>query len=180
MLFSPDNLWAMKAQDMNDAALFEMYRRMEDEGLVGTVFPCGCVTGPASFVTLARSPGCELRALYHIVEPVGVVWLNHPQGLACMVHFCLLRRFWVHQRGIGIWTTRAYLEPINPATGRPYLSALYGLTPAVYRHALAFIQSIGFRLLGRIPGACAFQGHEGVVFRDGIASVLTLADIHPY
>ena len=177
MTFSVESLWAKKAADMNALALFDVYRLMENDGLVETVFYPGGVTGPVAFVEFAIADGIELRTVYHGYDVVGVVWLSYAQGRACMVDFCILRRFWEHQREIGIWTVRQYLEPVNPATGKPYLSALYGLTPAVYRHAISFIKSLGFRILGKIPGACEFKGKDGPVFRDAVVSVLTLQDI---
>lgn len=175
--FSLDSLWAIRARDMQEAALQDIYARMDADGLADVVFYNGGITGPASFANFATGHGLELRTVYHGNEPVGVVWINNALGLACMTHFCILRRFWPWQREIGIWTVRRYLEPLNPATGAPYLTALYGLTPKAYRHALRFIQSIGFRLLGVLPGACEFQGPHGPVYRDGMTSVLTLADI---
>lgn len=175
--FRREQLWAIKALDMRVDALAAVYDLMEMDRLVETVFYNGGITGPVSFTDFSLARGSELRTVYHGNDVVGVVWLNNPQGKACMVHFCILRRFWEHQREIGIWTVRQYLEPLNPATGKPYLSALYGLTPAAYRHAIAFITSIGFRVLGKIPGACEFRRPGGPVFRDGIASVCTLDDV---
>lgn len=76
-----------------------------------TVFYDGGITGPESFLTFATDHNIELQSVCHDNEVVGLVWLNNPQGKACMIHFCIFRKFWEHQRIIGLWTVHMLLGP---------------------------------------------------------------------
>ena len=175
--FLSENLWCISAQNMTAGALDKAYSQMRYEELDRVVFYDGSITNSESFTAFALGEGVETRFVYHNKELCGFVWLNNPLGLACMVHFCLFRPYFIYQREIGFWVLKQYLKPINPQTGEVYIKALYGITPKVYRHTLDFIKSIGFRILGEIPGACEFKCSGKPTFRSGVASVVTLADL---
>jgi hypothetical protein len=50
-----------------------------------------------------------------------------------------------------------------------WLHSVYGLTPATHRHVFPFIEAIGFKIMGRVPGACWIERKQKYV--DGVASV---------
>jgi len=35
-----------------------------------------------------------------------------------------------------------------------WLHSVYGLTPVTHRHVFPFIEAVGFKILGSVPGAC--------------------------
>jgi len=49
-------------------------------------------------------------------------------------------------------------EWVNPATKRPFLRSLYGLTPLPNRAGCIFALKIGYRKLGVLPGGCTYMG----------------------
>lgn len=55
--------------------------------------------------------------------------------------------------------------------GEYVLSALIGITPKPYRHALAFIRRLGFTLVCEVPEACFFA--EKACCKDAVFSMLT-------
>ena len=50
------------------------------------------------------------------------------------------------------------LHWINPATTRPFLKSVYGLTPIPNRVACIFALKAGFKKLGILPGGCTYMG----------------------
>lgn len=102
--------------------------------------------------------------VYKDGELVAVGWLNGFTGRAVFCHFCVLRDYMPEAVHMGKAWCRAVLD-----TGK--FDCLIGLTPSTYRHALNFIQEIGFELSPmRVRGAC-FMARQGR-YVDGIYSRL--------
>ncbi len=104
--------------------------------------------------------GLDFLALY---------WLNNPLGKAVMIHFCFLRRAFCEQEEIGLYTVKSLL--LCRQNGEYVVSALLGMTPKPYRHALAFIRKLGFRIAGEVPQACFFARQNKC--KDAVFSMLT-------
>lgn len=103
----------------------------------------------------------EIKALY---------WLNNPVGKSVMIHFCFLRHAFCEQEEIGLYVVKSLLFS-KDRQGEYVVSALFGLTPKPYRHALAFIQKLGFHLAAELPKACYFAQKN--IYKNGIFSILT-------
>ena len=93
----------------------------------------------------------KIKALY---------WLNNPLGKSAMIHFCFLRQAFCEQEAIGRYVVKSLLF-CRDKRGGYVLSALYGLTPKPYRHALAFIRKLGFRLVAELPEALSRNNFLG-------------------
>ena len=50
--------------------------------------------------------------------------------------------------------------------------ALYGLTPAVYRHVFPFIKQLGFSLVATIPSAVWFEKKGKKYCKSGVISII--------
>lgn len=107
----------------------------------------------------------KIKALY---------WLNNPLGRSVMIHFCFLRSAFCEQEKIGLYVVKSLLF-CTDINGEYVLSALFGLTPKPYRHALSFIRKLGFRLTAELPDACYFARNKS--WKNGIISILTREQI---
>lgn len=96
--------------------------------------------------------------------PVGVFWLNGYQGRTAQIHFAVFEEFRRESVEIGRATMR-WLEELG------WLHSVYGLTPATHRHVFPFIEAIGFKILGRVPGACWIERKQ-----KHVAGVLSVYD----
>ena len=93
---------------------------------------------------------------------VGVFWLNGYQGRTAQIHFAIFEPYRAEAVEIG----KATIQWLNELG---WLHSVYGLTPATHRHVIPFIEAIGFKILGKIPGACWIRRKQKHVA--GIASV---------
>lgn len=101
-------------------------------------------------------------------------WLNNVLGKSVMIHFCFLRAAFAEQTQIGLYTVKSLLT-YRDGKGEAAVSCLMGITPKPYRHALAFIQKLGFQIKAEIPLACYFE-RQGK-FKNAVVSLLTEQDI---
>lgn len=109
--------------------------------------------------------------------PLGFWWLNGFMGSACCIHFCIFRYALPIAPALGRFVVRAMLfarpekaVPQDVCWGTPQavqgytqmleaqhgpggycLNALYGLTPAPFRHALHFVYDLGFQKKTVLP-----------------------------
>ncbi|WP_051258185.1 hypothetical protein [Desulfovibrio cuneatus] len=109
--------------------------------------------------------------------PLGFWWLNGFMGSACCIHFCIFRYAVPLAPVLGRFVVRAMLlarpgvpVPLDVCWGTPHavqdyrhtqeaqygpggycLNALYGLTPAPFRHALHFVYDLGFQKKAMLP-----------------------------
>jgi hypothetical protein len=93
---------------------------------------------------------------------VGVFWLNGYAGRTAQIHFAIFEPYRVEAVQIGK-ATMQWLYELG------WLHSVYGLTPATHRHVFPFIEAIGFKILGKIPGACWVDRKQKHV--DGVLSV---------
>lgn len=83
-------------------------------------------------------------------EPVAMFWLNGFQGKSAQIHFCVFPSHITDAQEIGK-ATLAWLGEEG------WLHSLYGVTPVTHRHVIPFIERIGFKVLGKLPGACFIE-----------------------
>ncbi len=86
-----------------------------------------------------------------------------------MIHFCFLRKAFGEQEAIGLHVVESLLHCKN-GSGEYVLSALIGITPKPYRHALAFIRKLGFRIAAELPQACYFARKTVLTSGSGLTS----------
>lgn len=95
---------------------------------------------------------------------VGVFWLNGYQGRTAQIHFAIFEGHRAEAVQIGR-ATMAWLYE------QGWLHSVYGLTPATHRHVFPFIEAIGFKILGKVPGACWIERKQ-----KHVAGVLSVYD----
>lgn len=110
---------------------------------------------------------CWLRADYvglawtgSKASPSMACWLTAigPGSRCAMAHFCYAKE----ARPLAMKIGRKMLELIAGESG---FQSLLGLLPATYRHAVNFVQRLGFMEAARLAGACPLAG-RGIV--DGV------------
>ena len=120
--------------------------------------------------------------------PLGFWWLNGFMGSACCIHFCIFRYALPIAPVLGRFVVRAMLlarphMPVPPEVcwGTPQavqdyrhtqeaqhgpggycLNALYGLTPAPFRHALHFVYGLGFQKKTILPHTASIVRPQGL------------------
>ncbi len=107
--------------------------------------------------------------------PLAFCWLNNFTGKTAMIHFAVFAHAFCCAKEIGDFAVRMLLfaRPLQPAPiavcannnaglmanvikENPEtfcLDALYGATPSCFRHALYFVQKLGFTVVGKLPYA---------------------------
>ncbi len=133
--------------------------------------------------------------------PLAFCWLNNFSGRGAMIHFCVLGKGRERAAGIGRFVVRALLlagpgraaereiltadgpwaaHRLAEATAEPgpyCLDALFGLTPAPFRHALDFIHRLGFQEKGRLPHALSIRRGNRERCVPGVLTCLTREDL---
>lgn len=160
----------------------QLWERTRQEGLHETVFYDGGVTCASDFVQLVAPGrawlyridrcGCAAGVWGTVSDTVAYCWCNGFMGRVACIHFCIFRDGWAESVAIGHMATQFLLQCVEQ-DGAPLLHALVGVTPAPYRHALALVDALGFRRVGRIPGAAVLVRRGGRRVVDGVVSVLT-------
>lgn len=161
-------LWAKKMPSEN---IYAFWKQFQEDNLNPVLFYDGEMEDFSAFLTWLSAKDKDARFVADLNGEIkALYWLNNPLGKSVMIHFCFLRNAFCEQEEIGRYVVKSLLL-CTDRNGEYVLSALYGLTPKPYRHALAFIQKLGFRLLGELPEACYFARKKA--WKNGIVSILT-------
>ncbi len=173
---------------VTDAELDRLWTTLREEGLAPVVFHDGGVRSAAGLRGLL-SPR---RAWCYLVQaadvPLALCWLDGFCGRAARIHFCVLRAGLPRADEIGRTVVRFLLTAPacpdaggpSPSPGRPapyLLDTLVGLTPAPYRHALAFVTRLGFRRAAVVPGGAVLARPGGIRVCDAVLTLCTRADV---
>ncbi|HEU6437201.1 MAG TPA: hypothetical protein VE028_07090 [Nitratidesulfovibrio sp.] len=168
---------------VTDAELDRLWDTLREERLAPVVFHDGGVRSAADLRGLL-SPH---RAWCYLVQaanvPLALCWLDGFSGRAARIHFCVLRAGLPRADEIGRMVVRFLLAApgtTQPPLGRPApyrLDTLVGLTPAPYRHALAFVARLGFRRAAVIPGGTVLARPTGIRVCDAVLTLCTRSDI---
>ena len=95
---------------------------------------------------------------------VGVFWLNGYMGRTAQIHFAVFEPHRAEAVEIGN-ATMQWLSELN------WLHSVYGITPATHRHVFPFIEALGFKIVGKLPGACWIERKQ-----KHVAGVLSVYD----
>lgn len=165
-------LWAKK-QPFD--VLYDFWKQFQEDKLNSVLFYDGEMADFASFRAWLLASDKDARFAADLDGKIkALYWLNNELGKSVMIHFCFLRHAFCEQEAIGLYVVKSLLF-CQDNKGEYVLSALYGLTPKPYRHALHFIQKLGFRLVAELPGACYFARKN--TYKSGIVSILTREQI---
>ncbi len=95
-----------------------------------------------------------------------IAWVNGFMGRCAQVHFSPLARL---PMPLALQAGYAFLDYTRATQA---LDSLLGFTPSPYKYTLRFVEALGFKRLGTLPGACflARRGPQGV-YADGVFSV---------
>lgn len=168
---SYQTLWAKK---MPPQKIYAFWKQFQKDTLNPVLFYDGEMEDFPAFLAWLLAKDKDARFVAANGEIKALYWLNNPQGKSVMIHFCFLRNAFCEQREIGLYVVKSLLL-CKDDKGEFVLSALYGLTPKPYRHALSYIRKLGFRLIGELPAACYFARKKN--WKNGIISILTKEQI---
>lgn len=150
-------------------AFAEPFWKMQDEGLADVVMYDAVMPNIADWHSVTNPAMALLIRIENAQsgELVMVTWLNSFMGRVAMIHFCCFTAWQHDAEAIG----RTALEYIF---GLGVIDALIGITPAPYRHAISFVEKLGFVRKTKIPKACHFAKRKRYV--DGVLTMLTRED----
>ncbi len=170
---------------VTDKELDRLWDILHEEGLASVVFHDGGVRCAADL----RGLLAPHRAWCYLVQaahtPLALCWVDGFCGRAARIHFCVLRAGLPRAEEIGRMVVRFLLHaqapaPVPAPDGRPaphLLDTLVGLTPAPYRHALAFVTRLGFRRAAVIPGGAVLARPAGARICDAVLTLCTRSDL---
>lgn len=175
MLYWVKSSWPGR-ENLSKADLSQLWRHLEEQRLVRVVFYDGFIASFRDFADWAWRAGNHFAVIYRgdrpQAQPLAFFWLNGHSGQTAMMHFGFLAAGRPQALTIG----RSALDWCFQGG----LRALYGLTPALYVGVLEYIQKLGFRLLGVLPGACPMYRRGRLDYRSGVVSLITPADFRKY
>lgn len=182
-----------RAKSMPEADIYEFWQRFQEDKLNSILFFDGEMPNFQAFCRWLAAGDKDVRFVTDTAGEIqALYWLNNRFGKSVMIHFCFLRKAFCQREEIGLYVvlgllfceekalSRADGDKIRqtPAAEEPksyVLSALIGITPKPYRHALAFIRTLGFCPVCELPEACYFAdkkryvgGAVGILTREGL------------
>ena len=136
----------------SDSAIMHLFDRMEQEGLVDTVFYSGTVRDRLAFLGMMKG----MNRLYVIElrgELAGFCWLNGFNHRRANFHFC----FFSNLRGelaveVGRWAFETLLN-LPDKEGRPLFDLFTGLVDVENVPAMKWCAAMGLEQLGILPSA---------------------------
>lgn len=162
------------AHEVGAQGLGRLWRRLEREGAVRTLFYDGGVRSEHEFARFALNPARLFYAVLVEGRPAALFWLDNWTGQAAFIHFAVLRRAWGRAaRIIGRYVT-AWLLRAEREGGGPLVRTLIGLTPDTHPLAVRFARDIGFSILGRVPHALTLADGRAAA---AIVSTLTREEV---
>ena len=136
---------------LQESHLITLFNTLQAEGLVEILFYDGCVKTCEEFVNFAHLDEQYLYGVYSNEDaPLGLFWINNFLGRAAMFHFCFFCAGQPLRFEIGREVLKFMFETGN-------ISALYTITPTVYRHVFPYAESLGFEFITELPHCCIFM-----------------------
>lgn len=175
---------------VTDAELDSLWDTLCEEGLAPVVFHDGGVRSAADLRELLSPHRTWCYLIQAAGVPLALCWLDGFSGRAARIHFCVLRAGLPRADEIGRMVVRFLLGAISRPQPQPghlrsqpdgppphTLDTLVGLTPAPYRHALAFVARLGFRRAAVIHGGAVLARPTGARVCDAVLTLCTRSDI---
>lgn len=148
-----------------------IFYKMQDQGLDTVVFYGMKKPTINDWLNNADFPNAWTIAVY---TPDGELcaasWVNGFMGKSAWIHFVVFEEYREHMVYIGKKVVARFFDTKQ-------FDSLCGLTPSVYRHALNYIQKLGFSISGlKAKSACYIERKNRYV--DGVFSTLKKEDFH--
>jgi hypothetical protein len=140
------------------------------EGKKDIVFYDGQITNESEFVQFMQDDTNYVYVAYEGVKPLALVWVNNFLGRCGMIHFTMFYNSRGKEELISSFLLNFLL--FTKHQGEYCFDALYGLTPKVYRHALRFIEKLGFRLVAEMPASVFFQKKDQNCLKSAVFSII--------
>lgn len=160
-------LWV---KNISKEVIYNFWQQFQEDKLNKILFFDGEMQDFTEFYTWLLAKDKDVR---FVANTEGVIkamyWLNNPLGKSVMIHFCFLKKAFQEQEAIGFYVVKSLLL-CRDSKQNYVLSALIGITPKPYRHALQFIKKLGFEQKAEIPELCYFARKNKYI--TGIVSVL--------
>lgn len=129
-----------------DEFLYSFAAQMVKEGTFHRVFYDGHITTPEQFLESMQKPANVPVFFFDGSEPLGFAWLNGVSGGLAFAHFGGTLAAKGRSVRVGQMAVRYWFKNFE------FLELILGITPQPNRIAVRFIERIGFRVLGEIPG----------------------------
>ena len=144
--------------NLTDSEILNLYDRMDDDGVIDTIFRDGTIRSREDFL---HSVVSGYNLLYLVTagdnpEPAFVCWLNNLHGKMAMMHWSCFSRFWGdHSDTVGKYAIEKLIH-MRDSEGRYILDVLIGLVPIGNERALDFCQRVGGTLACVVPHAAYY------------------------
>lgn len=158
------------ADCLTELELANIWKCLCKEGKKDIVFYDGEIATCDDFVQFMQDDTNYVYAAYERGELLALVWLNNFMGRCAMIHFTMFYNSKGREQGIALYLLNFLLFSKDGADF--CFEALFGLTPRVYRHALRFIEKLGFRLVTEMPSAVFFQKKERKCLKSAVFSIM--------
>lgn len=133
---------------ISDSVIFEFWKQAVMEGAPTLLFGSKEFS-EALFIQMLKSPTTLPVFIFRTGEakPVGVGWLNYVAESHAFSHFFFLKETWGKESiPMGLALTRYWLN-----LGDPPAKVLLGNIPSINRHAIRFVQKLGWKVVGEVP-----------------------------
>lgn len=154
-----------------DSEVKSFFERIERDGLKEIVFMHGDIPTADAFLQEMKSGRSLLYVVYADELQAGLIWLNRFEGKTCRVHFTSFSESWeMDTVEIGRCAIRQIMY-MQTGLGEYVFDVLLGLTPSRNVRAIRWLEKVGLKKVGKIPG-CMWddKAHESV---DGTLMYLT-------
>ena len=154
--------------DLTDRQLMQFWGLAQAEGRSRAVSYCLPPQDGEGFCRWMRQDGVHPWLILFREQPCGLFFLTDMQGKAAQCHFCTLPMGTQRTegrlpvaRGAGLFALGAALWEETETSYR--LDTLIGVTPVCNKHAVKYVQSLGGRACGVVPGMCwYYETNENV------------------
>ncbi|WP_290918327.1 GNAT family N-acetyltransferase [Halodesulfovibrio sp.] len=158
------------ADCLTESELANIWQSICEEGKKDIVFYDGEIATCDDFVQFMQDDTNYVYVAYEGGELLALVWLNNFMGRCAMIHFTMFYNSKGREQDIATYLLNFLL--FSRDRGDFCLEALFGLTPRVYRHALRFIEKLGFRLVTEMPSSVFFQKKEKKCLKSAVFSIM--------
>lgn len=140
---------------ISDETLIYIWKRIEDEGKVETLFYDGSVKNIQEWLNFIKQPGVFPIILWDDLKKkiAHIIWLKDAFDVSAWIHHCAIGNY---QRGV--WEAA-----LTHWRKFDHLKMLLGLTPKTNGKAVKILKNIcKFTIVGEIPNTCnmVYQGER--------------------
>jgi hypothetical protein len=92
-------------------------------------------------------------------EVASLFWLTDGTGEACLIHFCVFKKYWgkcAREMGRHVFATLFGMYDID---GRTLFPVIMGMTPSNNQPAVRYTRGVGMQMVGTVPNVF-YDAHE--------------------